>query len=177
MGLDMYLYRKTYVQSFDAEKKDIVTQVKVVDKQKKYGINPDKVVYITEEVGYWRKANAIHNFFITQTRKEDNCEPIRIPIGILRNLYERCKAILKDNTQEKEEIYQDLKGNEKVRTVKVLKDDTKAKELLPTCEGFFFGPTSYGEWYVDDLERTIEILEPLINSEDGWSEIIYEASW
>jgi uncharacterized protein YnzC (UPF0291/DUF896 family) len=44
MGLDMYLYRKTYVQSFDAEKKDIVTQVKVVDKQNKYGINPDKRV-------------------------------------------------------------------------------------------------------------------------------------
>ena len=177
MGLDMYLYRKTYVQSFDAEKKDIVTQVKVVDKKNKYGINPDKVVYITEEVGYWRKANAIHNFFITQTGKEDNCEPIRIPIGILRNLYERCKTILKDNTQEKEEIYQDLEGNEKARMVKVLKDDTKAKELLPTCEGFFFGSTEYDEWYVDDLERTIEILEPLINSEDGWSEIIYEASW
>lgn len=177
MGLDMYLYRKTYVQSFDAEKKDIVTQVKVVDKQNKYGINPDKVVYITEEVGYWRKANQIHNFFIKQTGKEDNCEPIRIPIGILRNLYERCKAILKDNTQEKEEIYQDLKGEEKVRTVKVLKDDTKAKELLPTCDGPFFGSMAYGEWYVEDLERTIEILEPLINSEDGWSEFIYEASW
>ena len=177
MGLDMYLYQKTYVQSFHAEKKDIVTQVKAVDKQKKYGINPDKGVFITEEVGYWRKANAIHNFFITQTGKEDNCEPIRIPIAILRNLYERCKAILKDNTQEKEEIYQDLKGNEKARMVKVLKDDTKAKELLPTCEGFFFGSTEYDEWYVDDLERTIEILEPLINSEDGWSEFVYEASW
>ena len=165
MGLDMYLYRKTYVQSFDAEKKDIVTQVKVVDKQNKYGINSDKVVYITEEVGYWRKANEIHNFFIKQTGKEDNCEPIRIPIGILRNLYERCKAILK------------VKGEEKVHTVKVLKDDTKAKELLPTCDGFCFGSMAYDNWYVDDLERTIKILEPLINSEDGWSEFIYEASW
>ena len=84
---------------------------------------------------------------------------------------------MKDNTQEKEEIYQDFEGKEKVRMVKVLKDDTKAKELLPTCEGFFFGSTEYDEWYVDDLERTIEILEPLINSEDKWSDFIYEASW
>ena len=118
MGLDMYLYRKTYVQSFDEEKKDIVTQVKVVDEKNKYGINPDKVVYITEEVGYWRKANEIHNFFITQTGKEDNCEPIRIPIGILRNLYERCKAILKDNTKEKvkRKVKEKVKPNKKDMT-------------------------------------------------------------
>lgn len=178
MGLDMFLYRKTYVQGFDTEKQDIVTQIKVVDKQNKYNINPNKIVYITEEIGYWRKANAIHNFFIKECHKDDNGEPFRVPLGILRNLYERCKLILKDNVTEEEQIYQSVDGDEKIRKVKSLKSDTLAKSLLPTTSGFFFGSTEYDDSYVYSLEKTIEILEPIINGPNADnSDYIYEASW
>jgi hypothetical protein len=59
MGLDMYLNRKTYiglgvkahVQLFKVEKDDVLVPMP---------FNDSKVKYIEEEVGYWRKANAIH---------------------------------------------------------------------------------------------------------------------
>lgn len=35
----------------------------------------------------------------------------------------------------------------------VLSDFSRAEELLPTQEGFFFGSTEYGDWYKEDLEQ------------------------
>ena len=35
----------------------------------------------------------------------------------------------------------------------VIADISKAPELLPTREGFFFGSTKYGDWYKQDLEQ------------------------
>lgn len=35
----------------------------------------------------------------------------------------------------------------------VIADISKAQELLPTTEGFFFGSTEYEDWYKQDLEQ------------------------
>lgn len=60
---------------------------------------------------------------------------------------------------------------------KTLKDPRIAKELLPTCEGFFFGDTNYDEWYVEDLKDTIKVLEEILSEDDGDYNYYYEASW
>jgi hypothetical protein len=44
----------------------------------------------------------------------------------------------------------------------VKEDPSKADELLPTTEGFFFGGTDYDEYYMRDIEYTIEILEQVL---------------
>ena len=35
----------------------------------------------------------------------------------------------------------------------VLKDHSKAEELLPTMSGFFFGSTDYDDYYYKDVEE------------------------
>lgn len=116
-------------------------------------------------VGYWRKANAIHNWFLENCAARDkwadpidDCRPIEIPVEKLEELLDDCK--------------------------KVLEDKSLATELLPTTDGFFFGSTEYDDWYFDDIEDTIDIIEPIIKfmkhmlkiKDYTWS-IIYQASW
>lgn len=116
-------------------------------------------------VGYWRKANAIHNWFLENCAARDkwadpidDCRPIEVPVEKLEELLDDCK--------------------------KVLEDKSLATELLPTTDGFFFGSTEYDDWYFDDIEDTIDIIEPIIKfmkhmlkiKDYTWS-IIYQASW
>jgi hypothetical protein len=58
----------------------------------------------------------------------------------------------------------------------VLADHSKADELLSTQSGFFFGSTEYGEWYFQDLEDTVSILENCLSMGDDWS-FYYQSSW
>jgi hypothetical protein len=116
-------------------------------------IKPERIVFITEEVGYWRKFNGLHGWFVENVQGgEDDCGEYRVPLEKLEELLETMK-ILRLN-----------RGKEEV-----------GKNLLPTQEGFFFGSTSYDEYYWGDVENTIEILEDCINDKDG--EFFYHSSW
>jgi hypothetical protein len=57
---------------------------------------------------------------------------------------------------------------------KVQADHSLAESLLPSASGFFFGATDYDEWYYNDIENTIKILEEAL--EDG-DEFYYSSSW
>ena len=117
------------------------------------------------EVGYWRKANQIHNWFMQNCAERDEWDnpiddgsPIEITVNKLEKLLDTCK--------------------------KVLADHSLAKELLPTADGFFFGSTTYDEYYFGEIERTIEIIEPVLKFakhkleiEDYVWEVYYQASW
>jgi len=117
------------------------------------------------EVGYWRKANHIHNWFIQNCADRDecgdpidDCRPIEITVDKLEELLETCK--------------------------KVSADHSLASSLLPTQRGFFFGSTEYDEYYFKDIEDTIEIIEPVLKfakhkleiKDYAW-EVYYQASW
>ena len=117
------------------------------------------------EVGYWRKANHIHNWFMQNCARRDeydnpidDCSPIEITVDKLEKLLDTCK--------------------------KVLADHSLAETLLPTQSGFFFGSTTYDEYYFGEIERTIEIIEPVLKFakhkleiEDYDWEVYYQASW
>jgi len=49
---------------------------------------------------------------------------------------------------------------------KVLACKNKAKDLLPTTSGFFFGSTDYDDYYWDDLRRTEKELTELLADKD-----------
>ena len=117
------------------------------------------------EVGYWRKANHIHNWFIQNCAYKDecgnpidDCRPIEITVDKLEKLLDDCK--------------------------KVLADHSLAETLLPTQSGFFFGSTEYDEYYFGEIEKTIEIIEPVLKfakhkleiKDYDW-EVYYQASW
>ena len=59
----------------------------------------------------------------------------------------------------------------------VLADKTRAEELLPVTEGFFFGGYEYDEWYFTYLKNTVEMLNKVLkNVPAGW-DFTYRSSW
>lgn len=110
-----------------------------------------------EQLMYWRKANHIHAWFdrnITEDGIED-CECYVVSKSDLEELRDTCATVLGD-------IY-------------------KAKEVLPTQDGFFFGPTDYTWYYMQDVydtcENLVKIIEDYDELVDDEHEIVYHAWW
>lgn len=47
---------------------------------------------------------------------------------------------------------------------KVSDNHSLAEELLPNCEGFFFGSTDYDEWYFKDVQQVIWDMTDVYNN-------------
>ena len=61
---------------------------------------------------------------------------------------------------------------------KVLKNKNKASEILPTMSGFFFGQTIYGDYYFNELKKTLKVFDNLFKSKDYKDYIyLYLSSW
>jgi hypothetical protein len=106
---------------------------------------------VIEEVGYWRKANQIHEWFVQNVQDgKDDCQESYVSREQLEELLGVC------------------------RIVKI--DKEKAEQLLPTQSGFFFGGTEYDEYYYQDIDNTIEILEEALSDETA-DDFAYRASW
>lgn len=177
MGLDMYLRRKTYIgNNYKEPEKQVKIDVP--------GITQEKVTYVEEEAGYWRKANHIHQWFVDNVQDgEDNCGDYYVSKEQLQELLNTVNKVLDaselvDGTinagyslkPDGEKIYHTQEG-------KIIKDPTVAKELLPTQEGFFFGGTDYDEYYYENLLETKEMLEEIIAREPDEGDYYYHSSW
>lgn len=148
MGLDQYLTTKIYIGA-EYEHRNITGTIKLFKNGKPIKINLKQVSYIEERVGYWRKANAIHNWIVGNVQDgQDNCEEYYFNLEQIEQLYNIC--------------------------VKIKNNHSLAMRILPVCNGFFFGSTKYDEYYFDDIELTIKILKPLLNS---GNDIYYRSSW
>ena len=173
MGLDMYLYlqKDEYVgehykwpsnaqltNEYPAELASLAKADPVVQRETRY------------RAAYWRKANAIHKWFVNFAGEKDTCQKIYLNHKALQELVDKCKEAL-DRPAE-------------------------ASKILPTKGGFFFGTTAYDEWYFQNLKNTIAMLEPVIEvlkkQDEAWEEFkandykgdqpehyecIYQASW
>lgn len=152
MGLDMYLTRKTYAKNWDhmtPEERHEIT-VKLGGKTHPT-IKPSRICYVEEQMGYWRKANAIHAWFVRNVQDgKDECQESYVEPKQLQALLELCEECLKDKSQ--------------------------ARHKLPTQSGFFFGSTEYDEWYFQDLEHTVKILKACLE-EPSCGDFYYRASW
>lgn len=169
MGLDMYLeIRKSEYRS--KYSKDKGSRLKLEYPKDITEFIPDltdlRISRQTNyEVGYWRKANQIHNWFMQNCAERDeydnpidDCRPVEITVDKLEALLDTCK--------------------------KVLADHSLAGSLLPTADGFFFGSTEYDDYYFGELEQTVEIIEPVLKfakhkleiKDYAW-EVYYQASW
>lgn len=143
MGLDMYLSKRKYLGRASIE---LIGNK--YDFYKNTGERYDDVSQIIIEVGYWRKANAIHKWFVENVQNgNDDCGEYYVPIKKLQELIELCK--------------------------KVQEEPSMAEDLLPTQDGFFFGGTEYDEYYFNDIDNTIEMLSNLDDSCDYY----YHSSW
>lgn len=187
MGLDMYLYKKHYVKHWDHNPKEEQIKLTVKRNGTKYPfINPKRVTYIQEEVAYWRKANQIHDWFVKNVQNGvDECQEAYVDITKLKELLQICIVVRDSTVIIKGKVnngYSYDKAGEKVyNTVdgEILEDGSVAEELLPTSSGFFFGQTDYDEYYMEDIKRTIKMLEEELAIEYGTDqpEYYYRSSW
>jgi hypothetical protein len=103
------------------------------------------------DIGYQRKANAIHNWIVQNVQGGvDECQ----------------ESIL---TQEKIRELHDL-----LWLVLTRGSGVNPETDLPTTSGFFFGSTAYDEGYYGDLLECWDILKKM---EDATQTYYYRASW
>lgn len=136
-----------------------------------------------EEIGYWRKANQIHNWFVNHVQDgEDDCDyHNEVTKEILEELLDTCKTVLAscelvDGKIQNGERFENGKWIPAMVDGKYVKDPSVAMKLLPTASGFFFGGTNYDEWYVDDIKNTIDIITQALETTDFENEMIYYVS-
>ena len=164
MGLDMYLEARKYFSkmNFRVESEDVLPDYQAIANlfpagADEFGENTGATIDLT--IGYWRKANQIHAWFVRECAGGvDECQRTPVRDGKLRELKVIIEFLLdiKDLSTAGEEI----------------------EKLLPTQSGFFFGSTEIDEYYWNDLRRTLDILNKAIElEEEHGCSIAYQASW
>lgn len=183
MGLDMYLSKRTYLGlNFPHNRKE--GNPLKIDGEKHAHIQPDRVSEITEQAGYWRKANAIHKWFVDNVQNGvDDCGEYRVDREQLQELLDVVNRVM-DSTelvdgQVSHGYTYKADGTKEhiLKPGKVLSNPAVAQEHLPVQEGFFFGGTDYDEWYWRDLVDTKAILEEALAEENVWVSYYYHSSW
>ena len=182
MGLDMYLTKKTYVKQWAHQKPEEQFEVIVKKGGVTYpNINPNRINNVEEEVMYWRKFNALHNWFVQNVQGGvDECqtsyvdrEKIEELVGVLRQVKESLEKSAK-GVVEVVGGWRD--GKEYKVPLETFLDTEVAEELLPTASGFFFGGTEYDEYYFEQVVETLEVLEKELEDEKAY-DFYYHASW
>lgn len=147
MGLDMYLSAKRYIWKSSDSDNDIQDKLNEVMKDDL----PEgmRVNQVEVDAMYWRKANAIHGWFVENCQEgEDDCKEYYVEREQLEELRDLCQAV--------------LDGDEDVN-------------LEPT-DGFFFGSTEKDEYYFQDMRDTVEGLNKVLSLPKSY-EFYYRSSW
>ena len=158
MGLDMYITAKKHFYSSYSEDGNRTKAAARFEKLLEavnltHGDLSDfPACSIEFQVGYWRKANAVHGWFVKHVQEgKDDCRNYHVTREQL--------AVLK------------------LACLEVLADHKKAEDLLPPTNGFFFGSTELDDGYLDDLENTVEIVNNCLGDKFKDWDLSYRASW
>jgi hypothetical protein len=102
-------------------------------------------------VAYWRKFNALHNWFVTHVQVGiDNCAHYELDKDVLIDLLE---------------------------TLLNTKSENDPSEMMPVS-GFFFGSTDVDEYYWERIEKAIDEISNLIDNTNWDKErLFYTSSW
>jgi hypothetical protein len=154
MGLDMYLSARKYMSKYfdpaDSERINAINDIFGIDGDEENDFGAQEIIF---RAAYWRKANAIHQWFVDNVQDgQDDCGEYEVSREQLKSLMTICEQILADKKL--------------------------ARELLPTQSGFFFGSTEYDDWYMGDVQYTADrikkVLEEPSFAKCGFN---YSSSW
>jgi len=184
MGLDMYLTAKKYIGGGNwerEEEKKLNNKIRDIFPEM---FKTDNLNYIevTFETGYWRKANAIHQWFVDNVQDgNDNCDSYYVSREQLELLKDKCEQVLSvaktgnGKITVSEKLTKD--GWEKVlEDGIVVTNPEDVNEILPPQSGFFFGSTDINEYYLNDMKETIDIIDRCLKLPKDWN-IYYHSSW
>lgn len=146
MGLDMYLRGHRYLSSHREDEKELSEKTAAL-----IGFEaPFEVRTVSALAHYWRKANAIHRWFVANVQNgEDDCREYDVSRHQLQRLIDICVDAL----------------------------HTRDATLLPPQAGFFFGSTEVDEYYWNDLKQTRDGLRKVLEKlpQNCW--LTYQSSW
>lgn len=148
MGLDMYLNAKRYLWTFPEDGEDAVAAKAIAEL---LGLTGKRVKQVEAEAMYWRKANAIHKWFVDNVQEgTDDCGNY---------------AVSKEQLEELRELILEA-------------IETKDSSLLPPTSGFFFGSDKVDDYYWDDLSTTASGIAKMLEDfpSEQW-EFEYHSSW
>ena len=154
MGLDMYLWgnASVHAQNFNRETRELETNPRYTEMVDSLELTEDEHlgdgwIRIQIPVMVWRKANAIHGWFVDHCQGGvDDCRDASVSQEDLQKLLDEIKECL----------------------------ETKDTKGLEPRRGFFFGNYEIDEYYWQDLEDTLETLEPLLKRYEYFT---YSSSW
>ena len=107
-------------------------------------------LYYSENFVNFRKINFLYAYF-SDRLVDESCVVFKAD---LEDIIERCDKVLESNSVE------------------------LAKELLPTCDGFFFGGTEYDTYYFYDVKYVREKFKEFLDDFDEEHDIFYvQMSW
>lgn len=156
MGLDMYLTAEKYLWSDkDKEVSEKINQAIGVQAYPDARFNGSslQVKSVSVDAMYWRKANAIHGWFVKNCQGGvDECQRTYVERAKLKALRDLCQDILDHPNAERDE------------------------DLEPK-QGFFFGSYEKDEWYYNDLKNTVEGLDRALSLPENEYDFYYQASW
>lgn len=168
MGLDMFLFKIDKTHKSD-------TIMSVMDAM--------------EEVGYWRKANQIHGWFVENIQGGvDDCDYYKVSKQNVKKLLNLCNQVLDIFKKATPEPGWVISGYEltddgwepiyESGTVYKNLDVETIKKLLPPVDGFFFGKTEIDETYKEKIEDTVNILTNILDNFDFENNyLLYSSSW
>ena len=154
----------------------------------KYCWDPDgkySYVGLREVVAEWRKANAVHKWFVDNVQGgEDDCEwHDEVTKETLEELRDVCKEVIENAVLVNGKVINGYTWDGKREVPhyedgKIVVNSEVCSALLPTADGFFFGGTEYNEWYLDDVRYTYDICTRLLEETDFDKQMIYYlSSW
>jgi hypothetical protein len=165
MGLDMYLTATKRVdkinwKTIQADNKLSLDSPEVIEPQFSNLMELTQLKDVATDIygasvqvtcAYWRKANQIHNWFVTNVQEGiDNCREYYVAQNQLKQLLDICEKSLKERNPN----------------------------LLPPTEGFFFGGTDVDQYYWKDIKDTIEQLNRILALPDiNELTFSYQSSW
>lgn len=145
----MYLTAKRYLSEYNDQ--DKVISSKIMPNFPELA-ETQTIQEVTVRLGYWRKANAIHRWFVEHVQDgTDDCGKYLVSREQLQELRDTCERVL---------AFREL-----------------ATAQLPPGGGFFFGNTDIDEGYYQDLERTRITMDAALALSSGDWDIEYHSSW
>ena len=98
----------------------------------------NNVELVYDELAYYRKVNFLYRYF--SDYMDANGIMAVVDKYAIEDIIECCKEVLADNS--------------------------KAEELLPTVNGFFFGSTEYDKYYFKEVAKVLKDFEKILQEFD-----------
>ena len=203
MGLDMYLERinRKATKYDDVDfwiEKEEENNTKLYQELKPFLVDRGGECYryksLSEEVGYWRKDNHIHNWFVQNVQEGiDDCAYHEVSAEQLERLKSVCKRLI--------DLYSSTKYTDKLNCPNcgspLVNESCKycgtnfqflynnnntdcsgyAKILLPRVSGFLFGEQEYNERYYSSLKYTLGVMNEALKTDFEVYTVRYCSSW